>query len=56
MERKTYEYVILIDNKSVASGKNLKKMLEKVEKKYPKKQISIRYEAPQGVLIAIIQL
>ena len=50
--RKTYEYIILVEGKPVARGKNLKDMLEKVEKKFPKKKITIRYEYPPGVLIA----
>ena len=56
MEVKTYEYVILVDNEPVARGKNLKKMIEEVEKKHPKKKIAIRYEYPPGILIAIIRL
>jgi len=56
MEVKTYEYVILVDDKAVARGKNLKKMIDEVEKKYPKKKIAIRYEYPPGILIAIIRV
>jgi len=50
--KKTYKYVILIEGKPIAKGKNLKALLKKVEKKFPKKKITIRYEYPPGVLIA----
>ena len=53
---KFYEYEILIDDRSVARGRNLKIMLEEVERKYPKKKISIRYIPPEGILIAIVRL
>jgi hypothetical protein len=56
MKIKTYEYVILVDDKTVARGKDLKKMWEKAKKKYPRKKLAIKYEYPPGTLIAIIRL
>jgi len=53
---KFYEYEILVDEKAIVRGRNLKIMLEEVEKKYPKKKISIRYIPPEGILIAILRL
>jgi len=53
---KFYEYEILVGDKAVARGRNLKLMLEEAEKKYPKKKISIRYIPPEGILIAILRL
>lgn len=53
---KTYSYVVLVGKKPVFKGKNLKKMLKDARKKYPKKKISIRYEYPEEILIAIIQV
>jgi hypothetical protein len=51
---KTYTYVVLIEKKPVSKGKNLKKMLKDARKKFPKKKISIRYEYPEEILVAII--
>jgi hypothetical protein len=56
MEVKTYDYVILMDDKPVARGKNLKKMWEEAKKKYPRRKLAIKYEYPPGILIAVIQL
>jgi len=53
---KTYSYVVLVGGKIVYRGKNLKKMLKEARKKYPGKQISIRCEYPEEILVAIIQL
>jgi len=53
---KTYSYVVLVEKKPVCKGKNLKKMLKEARKKYPEKKISIRYEYPEEILVAIIQI
>ncbi len=50
--RKTYEYVVMADSKVVARGKDLKRMYEEAKKKYPKKKISVKWEPPEGILIA----
>ena len=49
---KTYEYVVMVDSKVFARGKNLKKMYSEAKKKYPHKEISVKWEPPEGVLIA----
>ena len=56
MVTKTHRYVILVEDKPVARGRNLKKILDRTEKKYPNKKIIIRYEYPPGILIAVIRL
>jgi len=56
MELKTHEYLILVDDKVISRGKNLKQMWEEAKKKYPLKRLSIKYEYPPGILIAIISL
>lgn len=53
---KFYEYEVLVDDRPITRGQNLKKMLDETEKKYPKKKISIRYIPPEGILIAIIRV
>lgn len=53
---KTYSYVVLVEKKPVCKGKNLEKMLKEARKKYPEKKISIRYEYPEEILVAIIQI
>lgn len=53
---KFYEYEILVNDRPMARGQNLKKMLDEIEKKYPKKKISIRYIPPEGILIAVVRL
>ena len=53
---KFYEYEVLVDDKPIARGQNLKKMWEEAKKKYPRKKLAIKYEYPPGILIAIIQL
>jgi hypothetical protein len=53
---RSYSYVVLIDEKAICRGKNLRKMLRDVRKKYPKKKISIRYEYPEEILVAFIQI
>jgi len=45
-------YVIYIDDKPVLKGRNLKKLVKMAKEKYPKKEISIGWEMPEGVLIA----
>ena len=56
MMPRTQFYVVLADKKPVCKGKNLKKMVAEARKKYPRKKISIRYEYPEEILVAIIQL
>ncbi len=51
--QKTYEYVIFVDDRVFERGKNLKRMYELAKKKYPDKKISIKWEPPEGILIAI---
>ncbi len=53
---RTYSYVVLVDGKTVYRGKNPKRILKEAKKKYPGKKISIRYEYPEEILIAIIRL
>ncbi|MCS4540794.1 MAG: hypothetical protein HY929_00495 [Euryarchaeota archaeon] len=53
MKKETFEYEILIKNERVSRGKNLKKMLDDVEKKYPNKKISIRCVYPKGIIAVI---
>lgn len=53
---KFYEYEILVDDKPIARGRNLKNMWGEARKKYPTRRLSIRYIPPEGILIAIIQL
>ncbi len=53
---KTYSYVVLVGKKPICKGKNLKKMVQEARRKFPKKKISIRYEYPEEILIAIVQL
>ncbi len=50
---KTYSYVVLVEKKPICRGKNLRKMLKEVRRKYPKKTISIRYEYPKETLVAL---
>ena len=53
---KAYSYVVLVEKKTVCKGKDLRKMLKEARTKYPGKKISIRYEYPEEILVAIIQL
>ncbi len=50
---KTHMYVVPVDKKPVFKGKNLKRMVEEARKKYPRKKISIRYEYPKEILVAV---
>ena len=49
---KTYEYVVLVDDKPLYRGKNLEKLYNEAKKKYPGKKISVKWEPPEGILIA----
>ncbi len=49
-------FVVLVDKKAVRKGKKLRKIVQETKKKHPRKKISIRYEYPEEILIAIIQL
>lgn len=50
---KTYEYVVLVDGKPLYRGKNLEKLYSEARRKHPGKKISVKWEPPEGILIAI---
>lgn len=56
MGKKTFEYVILVKNRPVARGKNLRKIWDEAEKVYPNEKLVIRWEPPEGILIAVFQI
>lgn len=45
------QYVAVMDGKIVASGKNLYKKIEELEKKYPNKKIVVTYVPTEDLLI-----
>lgn len=45
------QYVAVMDGKVVASGKNLYKKIEELEKKYPNKKIVVTYVPTEDLLI-----
>lgn len=45
------QYVAVMDGKVVASGKNLYKKIEELEKKYPSKKIIVTYVPTEDLLI-----
>jgi len=45
------QYVAVMDGKVVASGKNLYKKNEELEKKYPSKKIIVTYVPTEDLLI-----
>jgi hypothetical protein len=45
------QYVAVMDGKVVASGENLYKKIEKLEKKYPSKKIIVTYVPTEDLLI-----
>jgi len=53
---KFYEYEVLVDDRVIARGQNLKRMWEEARKKYPVRRLAIRYIPPEGILIAVIRL
>jgi len=51
MRKYAGQYVALMDGKVVASGKNLYKKIEQLEKKYPNKKILVTYIPTEDLLI-----
>ena len=50
---KTYEYVVLVDGRPLYRGKDLERLYFEAKKKHPGKKISVKWEPPEGILIAI---
>jgi hypothetical protein len=51
MRKYASQYVAVIDGKVVASGKNLYRKIEELEKKHPKKKILVTYIPTEDLLI-----
>ena len=51
MKRYIGQYVAVMDGKIVASGRDLYKKVEELEKKYPDKEIVITYIPTEDLLI-----
>jgi len=51
MRKYAGQYVAIMDGKVVASGKNLYKKIEKLEKKHPEKKIIVTYIPTEDLLI-----
>jgi hypothetical protein len=51
MRKYAGQYVAVMDGKVVASGKNLYKKIEKLEKKHPEKKIIVTYIPTEDLLI-----
>jgi hypothetical protein len=51
MRKYAGQYVAVIDGKVVASGKNLYRKIEELEKKHPKKKILVTYIPTEDLLI-----
>jgi len=51
MRKYSGQYVAVMDGKVVASGKNLYKKIEELEKKYPDKKILVTYIPTEDLLI-----
>ena len=51
MRKYAGQYVAVTDGKIVASGKNLYKKIEELQKKHPDKKISITYIPTEDLLI-----
>jgi len=51
MRKYASQYVAVMDGKVVASGKNLYKKIEKLEKKHPNKKILVTYIPTEDLLI-----
>ena len=51
MRKYAGQYVAVMDGKVVASGKNLYKKVEELEKKFPDKKILITYIPTEDLLI-----
>lgn len=55
-QKPKYQYQILLNKKVVWRGINAKEKLAELAKKYPKRQIGIRWVPKEGVLIAKISI
>ncbi len=51
MRKYAGQYVAVMDGKIVASGKNLYKKIEQLEKKHPSKEITVTYIPKEELLI-----
>jgi len=51
MRKYTGQYVAIMNGKVVASGKNLYKKIEELEKKHPDKKIIVTYIPTEDLLI-----
>jgi len=51
MQKYAGQYVAVMDGKVVASGKNLYKKIEQLEKKHPGKEITVTYIPKEELLI-----
>jgi len=51
MRKYAGQYVAIMEGKVVASGKNLYKKIEELEKKYPNKKILVTYIPTEDLLI-----
>ena len=51
MRKYAGQYVAVMDGKVVASGKNLYKKIEELEKKHPEKKIIVTYSPTEDLLI-----
>jgi hypothetical protein len=51
MRKYAGQYVAIMDGKVVASGKNLYKKIEELEKKHPDKKIIVAYIPTEDLLI-----
>ena len=51
MRKYAGQYVAIMNGKVVASGKNLYKKIEELEKKYPHKKILVTYIPTEDLLI-----
>jgi len=51
MRKYAGQYVAVMDGKVVASGKNLYKRIEQLEKKHPGKEITVTYIPKEELLI-----
>jgi hypothetical protein len=51
MRKYAGQYVAVMDGKVVASGKNLYKKIDKLEKKHPEKKIIVTYIPTEDLLI-----
>ena len=52
---KTYSYVVLVNGQPLYSGKNVEQLYKKAKKKHPGQRIAVKWEPPEGILIAVDQ-